>query len=248
MTTLDTARLAEGLREQTARFARAVTGGDPDARVPTCPEWRLRDLAGHVGHAHRWAAELVREAAPVPIADPATDDPGPLDAWARWLRDGAEEVIGAVQEAPAGARVWSLTGPTPPVFWLRRMLGDTVIHHYDAAATTGASFDVAGDLAADVISEGMGLLAVPAAAEFRPELAELRGRGETIVLRPDSGQGWMITRTPDGIRCDRGGGDGDVVVSGSVTELMLVFTRRVPPRDVTGDRALLDHWLAHTAF
>ncbi|MFC7586926.1 hypothetical protein ACFQYP_26735 [Nonomuraea antimicrobica] len=45
-----------------------------------------------------------------------------------------------------------------------------------------------------------------------------------------------------------GRGNGDVELSGPVAECMLVLARRLPPRDVTGDRALLEHWLAHTAF
>ncbi|WP_371516091.1 hypothetical protein [Kitasatospora sp. NBC_01300] len=62
----------------------------------------------------------------------------------------------------------------------------------------------------------------------------------------------MVTRAPEALRWERGPVEADVVVSGAVADLMLVVSRRVPPQDdrvtVTGDRALLDHWLAHTAF
>lgn len=57
---LDPERMKEGLREQARGFAEAAAGPDPSTRVPTCPEWTLRDLAGHVGQAHRWAAHLIR--------------------------------------------------------------------------------------------------------------------------------------------------------------------------------------------
>jgi predicted lipid carrier protein YhbT len=46
--------------------------------------------------------------------------------------------------------------------------------------------------------------------------------------------------------------DADVVVTAPVGDLLLVFSRRTTPDDsrltITGDRALLDHWWAHTAF
>ncbi|MFF5970278.1 hypothetical protein ACFY7C_02015 [Streptomyces sp. NPDC012769] len=62
----------------------------------------------------------------------------------------------------------------------------------------------------------------------------------------------MITRAPEGPRWERGPVDADVVVSGTVADLMLVVSRRMPPGDgrvvVTGDDALLHHWLAHTAL
>ncbi|MEU6019484.1 hypothetical protein ABZ826_37540 [Streptomyces sp. NPDC047515] len=62
----------------------------------------------------------------------------------------------------------------------------------------------------------------------------------------------MITRTPEVLRWERGSVEVDVVVSGAVADLMLVFSQRVPPEGdrvtVTGDRALLDHWLANTAL
>lgn len=81
--TLDTARLVEGLREQTGGLARAVAGRDPDGAVPTCPHWPLRTLVGHVGQEHRWAAALVRTGSGCPpptrgrpIPEPRTGGPG----------------------------------------------------------------------------------------------------------------------------------------------------------------------------
>ena len=32
----------------------------PDARVVTCPEWRIRDLVAHQGMVHRWATAILR--------------------------------------------------------------------------------------------------------------------------------------------------------------------------------------------
>ncbi|SDJ81367.1 TIGR03083 family protein [Nonomuraea maritima] len=242
--------MAEDLQEQTAALARAAVAGDPDATVPTCPEWRLRDLVAHIEQALRWAAELVRAAAPLPIPDPRAADPGAIGGWERRLADGAEELIEAVRDAPGDARVWSVLGPVPPAFWLRRMLSDVTVHRYDAAATTGAGFEISPRLAADVIGEGMELLSAPEAEAFKPDLVELRGTGERLAVRPHAMDGWLVTRTPDGIRVARGNAGADVTVSGPVTELMLVLTGRVPPAEggVAGDRGLLDHWLACTRF
>ena len=37
-----------GLRADSAGFVAAVEGADLDATVPSCPEWKLRDLAVHL--------------------------------------------------------------------------------------------------------------------------------------------------------------------------------------------------------
>ncbi|GAA2210891.1 maleylpyruvate isomerase family mycothiol-dependent enzyme [Nonomuraea monospora] len=246
MPALDYARLAEGLREQTEGFAEAVAGGDPEAVVPTCPEWRLRTLVSHVGQADRWGAALVREGVAVPYPDEA--DPGAPDEWGAWLRAGAGELVEAVREVGADAEVWSFVGPVPAAFWLRRMLCETVIHRYDAALTTGTGYEVADDLAADVITEGAELMSHPRGETFKPELALMRGAGQRLAFRARGMAGWVIHRLPEGLRWERGNGPGDVVVSGTVTEIMLVLSRRTPPADVSGDSALLEHWLAHSAF
>ncbi|MGR6920772.1 maleylpyruvate isomerase family mycothiol-dependent enzyme [[Actinomadura] parvosata] len=246
-------RLVEGLREQTEGFAEAVAGGDPEAVVPTCPEWRLRTLVAHIGLADRWAAELVRTGRPVPAPDPAAVNPGVPGVpgeWGAWLRAGADELVGAVREAGEGSQAWSFFGTVPAAFWVRRMLSETAIHHCDAALTTGAAFGIADDLAAEVITEGMELMADPRAETAVPKLALLRGAGERLAFRPYGMDGWVITRLPEGLRWERGNGPADVVVSGTLTEVMLVLARRRPPGEVTGevtgDRALLAHWLAHT--
>ncbi|AXK33137.1 maleylpyruvate isomerase family mycothiol-dependent enzyme [Streptomyces armeniacus] len=271
----DAERLIEGLRVQTARFASAVHGLDPEATVPTCPEWRLRVLVAHIGQAHRWAAELVRTGRPAPVPDPADVDPGEPRGWAAWLHAGAAELAGAVREAPAGATVWTLVGPRPAAFWVRRMLHDTSVHYADALHTaraerdggagagagtgsrTDLGYEIDADLAADAVSELLELASLPEAVAALPALAALSGDGETLRLRPAEPDmaGWRITRTPAGVRWERGtaaDAGADVTVTGPAADLLLLFARRLPPTapgiTITGNRPLLDHWLDHTAL
>ncbi|MFE0103506.1 maleylpyruvate isomerase family mycothiol-dependent enzyme [Streptomyces sp. NPDC059009] len=275
--TLDMARLVEGLREQTGSLARAVavagSGGAPDLPVPTCPEWTLRTLVGHVGQEHRWAAELVRKGEQLPLPVPELADPGGPEGWSRWLNEGAEELIRAVEGVGADTEVRTLFGPRPAGFWLRRVLSDTCVHHYDAAVVTHSAgeiayefaYEIADDLAAEVISETLDLLCTPGFEAVRPGVGELRGRGERIGLRPvgPSGDGWVITRGPGGLSWEHGPVEADVVVSGEVVELMLAMSGRIVVSggdgrasdtggdrrvSVAGDRALLDHWLTHSTL
>jgi uncharacterized protein (TIGR03083 family) len=251
---LDVDRLAAGLREVTAAFADAVTGLDPQAQVPTCPEWRVRDLVGHIGQAHRWAAELVRTRAAAPVPDPRDAEPGDARDWPGWLHDGAAELIGALLgDTGPETLVWTFLGDRPARFWLRRMLADTAVHVADAALAAGRPFAIAPDLAAETISEGLGLISAAGAAGLKPELGELRGDGQTLQLRPsDVSAGWLITRAPGGMTSERRTAEADVVITAPVRHLLLVFSRRITPDDtrlsITGAGALLDHWWAHTAF
>jgi uncharacterized protein (TIGR03083 family) len=249
---VDVDRLITGLPEVTAAFADAVAGLDPLATVPTCPEWRVRDLVGHIGQAHRWSAELVRSRTAAAPPDPLDSRPGRPQDWAGWLRAGATELVDAITDVGAETPVWTFLGEAPARFWLRRMLADTAVHQADAAIAAGQAFTIAPDLAADTISEGLDLLSSAAVADLKPALAELRGDGQRIQLRPEEGAGWSITRTPTGVRWERRTADADLVVAAPVRELLLVFSRRIAPDDrrltITGDRALLDHWWAHTAF
>lgn len=250
----DVGRLAAGLREQTDAFAGLVRGMDPQAPVPTCPRWRVRDLVGHIGQAHRWAAEVVRTGAAVPVPDPQVAEPGPPRAWPGWLREGAAELIAAVVGAAPEALVWSYLGPRPADFWLRRMLHDTCVHHADAALAAGSAFRAGPELAGGAIEEMLELLCAPDAVALKPELAALAGHGERLSFAPAAGPagGWLVTRTGRGPRWRRGAGAADATVTAPLPDLLLLLTRRLPPTartvTVTGDRALVDHWLEHTAL
>lgn len=254
MGTPDVARLAAQLREQTGAFAEAIEGADPGARVPTCPDWRVRDLVGHIGQGHRWAAGIVRGGRPAAVPDPREAQPGAPQEWPGWLAAGAAELADAVRETGPEAEVWTFVGERPAVFWLRRMLYDTCVHRADAALVSGSAFTLPPDLAAGAICEGLELMATPGSELVKPALAELRGHGETLRLRPTEASmpGWLITRTPEGVAWDRTTADADVVVSAPVRDLLLMFARRLPADgrtlEVTGDSALLEHWLARTAL
>lgn len=81
---MDTIRLIDALREEGNRLADTADGLPPEAAVPTCPGWTVRDLLRHLGGIHRWAGTHVREAGPALVA---VDDL--VDLFGGWPEDEA---------------------------------------------------------------------------------------------------------------------------------------------------------------
>ena len=247
-------RLGAGLRASTARLAAVVASSDEATHIPTCPEWSLRQLATHVGRAHRWAGEMVtrRVTEMLPFRE-APDGKLPTDPAARpgWLVAGADWLADAVSQAGA-APVWTFTGMAPAGFWLRRMTHETEVHAADAELAVGREVTIPADLAADGIAEWLEMVSGDEDGQT-PPLAE----GKTLHVHAtgpglDGTGEWLLTRTPSGLSVQDGPAEADVAVRGPAASLLLVLMRRLPPAtpgiEVLGDGSVLAHWLGNTQF
>ncbi|MFC5997070.1 maleylpyruvate isomerase family mycothiol-dependent enzyme [Pseudonocardia hispaniensis] len=255
MTDLDLDHRAAFL-DQTALFAELTRTADPQAPVPTCPGWTIRNLITHVGRGERWSATIVRTRASEPV-DPRTvadgKPPADADGAATWLRDGAADLLAAVDGVGAQVPVWTFTGPRPAEWWIRRRLHEVVAHRADAALALGVPYDLAPELAADAVSEWLDLLTVPRREAGEPPLSD----GATMHLHAtDEGLGaageWMVRPAGERIAWEHGHAKGTVAVRGAASDLFLALLRRIPaepPRvEVLGDREVLARFLARTPF
>jgi uncharacterized protein (TIGR03083 family) len=226
--------LEQYFRQQMTAFAQTVKDLDPGLTVPTCPEWQVRDLVGHLGQAPRWASGIVRTRQADGYPDPLAAEPGPPGEWAAWLDEGVQDLVDAIAGTGPDTPVWTLVGERPAAFWLRRMLCDLTVHRADAARTAGTPYEVDPGLAAEVITEGL---------EFLAGIEACPADGVTLSLMSEAGESWLI---PGGQTFTGAGTDADVVVTGPARDLMLMLTRRIPVDDVkvTGDRGVLEQWLA----
>lgn len=259
MAPLPTDRYLDELTTQSGLLAEALAGADLAMRVPTCPDWTVRQLVEHVGQAHRWVTGVVSQRLTTrpdfdtsSLIDPTA--PGELRTW---LVDGAGELVEAIRSVGPQTPIWSWTDDHTAGFWARRMAHETAVHRADIELALGRQFTLDADLAADAISEWLSVLSLPQALEYRPELAELRGDGQILHLHStDPGLGeageWVVRRTPSGPVWEHGHSKGDVAVRGPVVSLLLVMMRRMSPSDasisVLGDAGVLEHWLEHTRF
>jgi uncharacterized protein (TIGR03083 family) len=242
------------IEASTETLAGLVHGADLSRQVPTCPDWTLRQLATHVGRAHRWAAEIVstRSAEFIPFRQVPDgripDDPA---LHAPWLRAGAARLIEVVKEAGSDP-VWTFGGPRPATFWARRMAHETAVHRADAQIAAGREPQFDPVLAADGIDEWLGFMSGIGASDPRVD-ALPDGAVLHVHVTDDGVDGeWLVRREGSSVSVEPGHGKGDVVVRGPTGRLLLVLLRRVPPDDpqveVLGDAALLTGWLAGTPF
>ncbi|MFD9486022.1 maleylpyruvate isomerase family mycothiol-dependent enzyme [Streptomyces sp. NPDC059991] len=237
-----------------------LTGAELAVTVPTCPDWTLRELAVHVGGAHRWVAEIVRTKATAVVPQervpdftgPEKDEPEALDAW---LAQGAALCADTLRTAGADQAAWTWAGEATAGCWARRMTHETVVHHADAALTVGAEYRLAPEVAADTIDEWLELVTYVQAAKPAPAAAaELRGPGRSIHLHATDAPGaeWLIELGEDGVSRRRGHEKATVALRGPLTDVLSVFCRGLPadsPRiEVLGGAELLDFWLQRASF
>jgi uncharacterized protein (TIGR03083 family) len=233
----------ELLAEEGARFVAAIERGDPDATVPSCPEWTLRELVHHTGGIHRWATRVVceRRAEPIDESLEAIAGGWPADQdLAPWFRAGHTLLVDALRSAPDDLDCWAfLRAASPFEFWSRRQLHETTIHRVDAELASGAVGDIGVDHAVDGIDELLTAFVPRRSSKLKPDTTR------TIGVQPtDAGAAWLVTAGPEGATTERERGDADVIVRGSAADLyLLVWNRRqLDDLDVTGDASLLDLW------
>ncbi|GAA3164735.1 maleylpyruvate isomerase family mycothiol-dependent enzyme [Planomonospora alba] len=241
---METAEHIAALHDAGVRLAAAAARAGLDAPVPTCPGWSVRDLLGHLGGVHRWAAAHVAGARTEPFTDEeeagfftAPDGDGLLG----WFREGHAALVGTLKGADPDVECWTfLRAPSPLAFWARRQAHETAVHLADAQAAAGdgpPSFDPA--FAADGVDELFG--------GFLP-----RRRGRLVsdppvslaVRATDHPTAWTIRVEPERRVVTPGVREADCVVSGPAAELYLMLWNRgsADRLDVRGDRSLLDLW------
>jgi uncharacterized protein (TIGR03083 family) len=259
MPQLNADRYAVEIEASTAGLAEILAEHDQGLPIPTCPEWTLRQLVTHVGRAHRWAAEITRTRSDAPIPFREVPDgklPDDRTEQCAWLRAGAGRIVDAAREAGSDL-VWSFTGPTPAGFWLRRMAHETLVHRADAQLAAGAQPEpvIEAEVAADAIDEWLMLLAGGLGNADERTKALPAGAGLHIHATDDGlgGRGeWMIRNDAGGLTVEPGHGKGAAALTGPAASLVLVLMRRRPGSDpavtVYGDSAVVDRWLASTAF
>jgi uncharacterized protein (TIGR03083 family) len=233
----------DALRANSAELVDAAEAAGLDAPVPTCPEWTVADLLGHIGRVQHWATAVVttRATEPVRFRDlPRPPEPAERPAW---VRAGAEAFAAALAVADPDAPIWtfSVAGPDAGrvAFWQRRQAHEAAVHRYDAQAAAGRPSGIDADLAADGIDELLTVLAPYAFAD------RLLGNGETIHLHCTDRDGeWVLRLGESGLEVERAHAKSDVAVRGPASDLLLLVHNRrgLDGLEVFGDAALLERW------
>ncbi len=197
----------------------------------------------HAGTTHRWATTLVTTSATGYVPPDLGVVPDTRDAIVDWFDEGADRLVEVLGATDPDDPVWSWAGDHHARFWARRMAHETAVHGWDASHAAGTDEPIPTDVAIDGIDEQLDN--VPFMVAFRPQVASLRGSGESMHLHATDGEGeWLIRLTADGIAVSREHVKGDVAARGTASNLMLFLVGRVPPDalEVFGDAMLLERW------
>lgn len=238
---MEIAEHINAIEEQGIALADAAQRAGLDARVPTCPDWAVRDLVAHQGQVHRWAGTYVATGRTDPGVE-LEDVPGDEELLG-WFRQGHAGLVDALKNAPPDLGAWAfLPAPSPLAFWARRQAHETTVHRADAEAAAGAQLDVEPALAVDGVDELlMGFYAGPGRRRLLADPPLTLGIRTTDTSPEDS---WSLVIGPEGRETTRGHADGDCVVSATASDIYLFLWNR---RDrgavqISGDAAVLDLW------
>ncbi|MFD7414958.1 maleylpyruvate isomerase N-terminal domain-containing protein [Kitasatospora purpeofusca] len=238
----------DALRHEGGLLADAAARTELDAPVPTCPEWRLRDLVLHTGHVHRWATTHLRDGRPTPM-----DEASQQAIWAEtpddavlvdWFRAGHGALVDTLLAAPADLDCWTFlpTATGPLAFWARRQAHETAVHRIDADAAAGAEGPAtAPELALDGIDELLRGFLSRGRSTLRSE------RPRTVQISTTDGPGrWLATVSEEPLSVELTEAPADLTLTGPARDLYLLLWNRLPAGtgrvEHSGDEALLALW------
>jgi len=230
------------IRTESARFREVLTGCDPTARVPTCPEWDAADLLWHLAGVQLFWAKVLRHRPASPddadISEEPTE-PRP-EAYADLLAafdEHSEALATELAAADPEAEAWHWSGDNRVGTTHRRQAHEALIHRVDAELTAGVPVTpIDPALADDGVAEVLGVM-----YGGEPEWGTFTRTGETFAVH--------LTDTGSELLVALGKFSGTVPDSGKVYEdeddLWLVDDGPAPVATITGTAADVDTWLWH---
>jgi uncharacterized protein (TIGR03083 family) len=249
--TLEFPALLRLIDERSAAFRAAVVSvPDLEARVPTCPEWTLLDLAEHLGGVHRfWAAAVSAGPAAGPPAKGGEDAPRARGALLAWSAAAARLLLDALREAGPDRGCWTWWGgsqsPLTAGAVARHQVQEAMVHAYDAQVTAGAAEPLPGAAALDGVDEFLATC-VAGSGPWPHEAA-------VVEYHASEGGAWRLSLSAEGARVARlpvpgpvpaavGAGAAAAIARGTAAELVLALYGRVPLGSlrVDGDQRLFE--------
>jgi uncharacterized protein (TIGR03083 family) len=238
------------LDREVDRFAESLANADFTARVPSCPEWTVRDLAEHLGKVHRWAQELVRVRATKRISL-STMDLGAIEVGSEWLRSGGRSLVETLRVADPDESMWAWGADQHVRFWARRQLHETLVHRIDLELAKGAASSVDPAIALDAVDEFLENLKSDRDVAVRARPTH-NGSERLEIRSADSTKRWSVELTADGYEFVDSSSEPDAVLIAEPEELLAAVLRRRPVEEcnvvIEGDETLVDHWLRETEF
>lgn len=236
------------LRAASERLSSAAAAAGPDAAVPSCPDWVVRDLVRHQGGVHRWAAGIVATPRTEPWHADLDEIVGswPDDAdLIPWFAAGAEDLASTLAESDPDLVCWTfLAAPSPLAMWSRRQAHETSVHAVDAELAAGwPPGGVPAPFAADGVSELLTCFITRSLGELKADLPR-----RLRVHCTDAAGDWLVTIGPDRVVTTAPVPDGtgaDCQISGPAEDLYLALWNRRPASvlDVRGDNEVLGLFL-----
>lgn len=230
----------DAVEQSLAGAVAAIAAGPPDARVPTCPDFSLDQLAEHLGTFSGFWTHVLCEGTGRDKPPVTTKGVEPSDR-AEWLADIGAHLVVELLATPPDTTVWTWHPPDQTAaFVARRTCHELAVHRVDVQLARGSAEPVGAAVAADGIEEIFVLL-----HRGGPDGAPgTHGAGQTMHLHGTDFEPaeWLLTLAPDGVQVERVHAKGDLALRGSVSDLEMLLYQRPPVGEVTrfGDESVLD--------
>lgn len=241
-------RHVDAIRRETDLLVAAAESAGPDATVPSCPGWTVRELVRHTGGFHRWAHTHVAdrrttelpEAQEPEVMNTWPTDPDDFAALLAWFRAGSDALVDTMTATDPELDCWFfLPAPSGAVFWARRQAHETGIHRADAQLAAGHLDAFPTDHAADGVDELVRGFMGTRSRRLRSDPPV-----KFALAATDADAGWHVTVGPDSVEVADNGADADCTVRGSASDLYLFVWNRIGTEtlEVSGDPAVLELW------
>lgn len=241
------------LRTDSSRLRAVLTGCDPEARVPGCPDWTAANLLGHhAGVLEFWASIVEQRPAGPPDDWEESELPTSYDGLLAHHETQQTRLVAALEAADPAEAAWSWATEQTVGFTFRRQAHEALIHRLDAEQTAGEVTPLDPALAADGVDEALDVMfgGTPPWGTFtgddRYVRVDLTDRDHSVWVQ----LGRFVGTDPGGNRHDVDdlsavadpGVEPTVVIAGSAPDLDAWLWRRAgaEPLRVAGDPAAYD--------